>query len=306
MSQVYAPTSLIAGVRGTLLRYLGSAGPSMVGQIADVIPSNKESETHTWLGPAPQMQVVNDDDAVIYGDMSDTGYNLPNRVHVAGIKVKRTELDDQQYSAITRRINSLGRVAASYLNLLITNALINGTTQNGYDGVSFFNSAHPIRNKEPSTQSNIVSGSGTTTANLNTDIRTAMTRMMGFIDENGEPYDENLNRFVIACPSALYPSMLEAVQGDLLSNTSNILANSGQLAFRVIQSPRFTDANDWYMAADVDDDRPIVIQQRDPLEVSSNIDGDDAFEREEYKFKTRWRGIAGYAHWKRAIKVTNA
>jgi phage major head subunit gpT-like protein len=301
MSQVFAPSALTKGVLGTLVRALtGIDRSALLGKVAMLVESDKSDQIYSWLGEAPRMRQLDADDEIIYDAPSDTSYSLVNGIWKSGIIVKRKDIDDDQIGAIMMRINQLANTASQHVNRLILNALTaNGT---GYDGVTFFNDAHPARGQQTATQDNLLASSGVTVALLQTDIGLALQAMLSFLAENGEPFDDMITNVTILTAPALYMAMRDAVYGQLISNTSN--ARFAGFNVDVVASARITTATQFFVLnTSVANDLPIIVQERDALELTANVTGDDATDREQYKYSARWRGAVGYGHWQRAVRV---
>lgn len=227
-------------------------------------------------------------------------YTLSNEIWKAGIAIKRRDFDDDQVGGIQKRISQLAQVSAGHVNRLIVAALTaNGTC---YDGVTFFNDAHPARGQQTATQDNSLASSGVTVANIQADVMLAIQAMLAFVAENGEPFDDSLGSITILTAPQLLGAMTDAVFGQLISNTSNV--RFGGMGINIIPSARITTATQFFVCNSGNpEDLPIIIQERDPLEVRAQLDGDAAFDNETYKFQTRWRGASGYGHWQRAVRV---
>lgn len=301
---IYAPTSLVKGIRALLIQQIAAMRGSLLGRIAMLQQSTTDDEDYAWLGEPPRMRQIGEDDALIYDGLSDAQYTVTNQTWKAGLKINRRRFDDQQAGIISRRIQQLAQVGANHVNRMIISSLIDGDVTDCYDGEEFFDNAHPARGQQTATQDNIAASSGTTTSQIQTDVGDAIESLMSIVAENGEPFTEEITKIAIVYPVGIDRQMREATQARLISNTDNLLATS--YSIDLIPSSRLAldDAADYYVL-DVSDssDLPLILQERDGLEVDQKLDGDDAFDNEIYKFKVRWRGAPAYGHWQRAIKV---
>ena len=128
-------------------------------------------------------------------------------------------------------------------------------TNETVDGVSFFNTTHPIRNKEATTQSNLITGAGTTLANLQDDFEIALARMKKFQDEGGEPFHGDMPADLwVLCPPELERRFREVLEATLVNTTDNVQAGAAS----IVTSPRFSDDNDWYLMSAFSGLRPII------------------------------------------------
>lgn len=303
MSEIHAPTALVKGIRALLLSNV-AAMSGLLGRLSMLQSSDSDEENYGWLGEPPRMRELGDDDQLIYDGLSDTQYDVENKIWAAGLRIPRKHWDDQKGAMIARRVQQLARVAANHVNRLSIQGLIDGDASNGYDGVPLFSNSHPARGQQTAAQDNLLASSGTTTAQIQTDIGDTIETLLSFVAENGEPYSEEITKVGIAYPVAIHRQVLEATKAVMISNTSNVMPEG--FSFDLVPSARLQadDAADFYVwDASVPDDLPIIIQERDGLEVSQKLDGDDAFDNEIYKFKVRWRGNKAFGHWQRAAKV---
>jgi phage major head subunit gpT-like protein len=306
MSEIHAPTALVKGIRALLLSNV-AAMSGLLGRLSMLQSSDSDEESYGWLGEPPRMREIGDDDQLIYDGMSDAQYDVENKIWAAGLRIPRKHWDDQKGGLIARRVQQLARVAANHVNRLSIQGLIEADTALGYDGVAMVSNSHPARGQQTAAQDNLLGGTGTTTAQIQADIGDAIETILSFIAENGEPYTEEITKVGISYPVAIHRQVLEATKAVMISNTSNVMSDGG-FAFDLVPSARLQadDVNDFYVwDASVADDLPIIIQERDGLEVSQKLDGDDAFDNEIYKFKVRWRGNKANGHWQRISKIAN-
>jgi phage major head subunit gpT-like protein len=302
MAIVAAPYQLQKGIRSTFIEALMASPDSLVQRLATYIKSDSDQEDHAWLGEVGGIEEFIDE--VTFKGLSDGKYNLPNKKYTGGLQVKRDDLADEKTGGLQQRIRDLAVRAATYPNKLLIDAIVAGTTDLCYDGVSLFNNAHPIRGEQSATQDNLLGGTGTTTAQVSADINTAISTLYSFKDEAGEPINENAQKFSIVYPSALHQSVHEAVRAGQISGTSNVAYDTG--AFDLIGSPRLTDANDWYMMiSDPGMTRALIFQDREPVSFEALESGDESFKREVYSYKVRMRCRVGFGKWQRAVKIVN-
>lgn len=304
---IYAPSSLVKGIRALLIQQIARMRGALLGRIAMLQPSDSDDEDYAWLGEPPRMRQLDDDDGLVFDGMSDALYSVTNQLWAAGLRINRRQFDDQKANVITRRIQQLAQVGANHINRMIISALIDGDAVDCYDGEEFFDNAHPARGQQTATQDNLLAGSGTTTAQVQADVGDAIETLLSFVAENNEPFSEEIFKVAIVYPVGLHRQMLEATRALIIANTSNVLPEGFE--FDLVPSARLAadDANDFYVLDTTEpSDLPLILQERDGLEVDQKLDGDDAFDNEIYKFKIRWRGAPAYGHWQRAAKVVNA
>lgn len=304
--QTYNPTLLEAAVRALLIRTMAGQGTAgrYLSELANYVQSDKRSEQYAWIGESPRMRELGKDREVIFDGMSDASYTLTAATWAAGIVVKREDIEDDQLGAISMRIQQLARVAAFNPDRLLLQAIVDGTTNTCYDGVAFFSDTHTARGQQTAAGDNIISGTGTSTAQVSTDLASAIERMMSFVSENGEPFhDGDLTRLAIVCGPALRKPLMEALGATIISNTSNVQVDGVET--RLMVSGRLT-GSDWYLFHTGGADKPLIFQDRVAVTLEAQEAGSEpSLVREQYRYKVRGRHVAGYAHWQNAVKIDN-
>jgi len=289
-----ASDALTKGVSGAFLAGYGEeAQANLQPLISSYMPSNSDEETFGWMGEAPQMLSMVDELEIKQVD--STTYTITNDEFAVGMAVKRKDIEDEKWGAIATRSSQLGRVAARHPNKLLIAALVAGDTDACYDGDAFF-STHSTRGEQTATQSNLLTQTGTSTANVKTDLGLALKAMRSFKAENNEPYNEAIRNVAIVAHPNLEGAMMEAIYGQLLGGgDSNVALRNYQIV--PYFSSRLSDEDEWYML-DVTSSglRPLIFQDRRPLTFTAQTDpsSDSVFYKHAYNFKVDWRGKVGY------------
>jgi len=313
MSQSSISALLSQGVRAEFIRALNAMdGKDLVSRLCTVAPSSARDETYGWLGQPPQMEEAGSSQAngsatVPVSALSETSYTITNKKFWASIAVDRDDWADDQARGLPLRVQQLAAVAMGHRNKLCVDMLTGGTSNTCYDGVAFFSDSHPARKNEGGTQDNLLAGTGTSTSQIAADFNTAISTMLGFIAENGEPFHASgASKFAVVAPPALMKPMKEALGASIISNTSNVQFDG--LSVDVIFEPRLasTDSNDWYLLHTGGGLKPLIFQDREPLTLEDTRDGDAAVLSEQYIFKVRARYNVGYGFWQDACKIVNS
>jgi len=300
MSLLYSPTSLEKGLKTKFLEYFSTEN-SLADQLCFVETSASDKEKYEWLGQAPQMSELMGERKIT--PLSDAGYELTNTTYEATIAVKRNHLEDGQTGSINRRIQQMAQTASQHVNKLVIDALVNGTTDTGYDGVAFFSNSHTARG-DGAAFDNLEAGTGSTTSAIATDLATCKKTMLRFQDEAGEPFHgDSPAQFTVVAPPEMEKNFREVLGATMISNTSNMQVGAAQL----IISPRLSDANDWYFLRTDNLARGLIFQQRSPIEFSAlEANTESSFLREVYYYGVRARYCVGYAFPQCAIKCVNS
>ncbi len=271
--------------------------------LATRIPSTSDTETYRWLGTVPKMREWGT--GRLAKGLRTESYSVENLKYEATIEVDRDEISDDQTGQIRVRVAELAQRAATHKDYLISQLLINGETSgyNSYDGVSFFNDAHV--SGASSNQDNLldydVSAPDTPTVEeFKGALKQAISQMLGFKDDQGEPMLISATGLVCVVPPPMYFTALEAINATLINNTTNVLEGVA----RVTSLPWLTDVSKWYLLKTDGVVRPFIFQDREPTEFGSLTEGtEEGFKREKFLFGVRARYRMTYGYWQYAVRT---
>jgi phage major head subunit gpT-like protein len=211
----------------------------------------------------------------------------------------------------TKNIEALARGAKEHPFELMLDMLEAGdanTYGTTFDGQNFFDTTHDFSDSA-GTQSNIVTGSGTTLTNVSSDLNSAISAMVGFYFSQGDGNSQKrkLNKGeimpLVVCPSELYGVFDELREVDRVNNTSNRWRNRFELVSRPM-----TDTNDWYVLNVAQDGgvKPFLHQvEEEPVLETPNPDSDDSRNHKEYTYGIGGSYGVAYGAWWKAVQVTN-
>lgn len=319
MAVSHAPGQMIKGIQSVLIEALMTmpARP-LLDNAATFVTSTADSEDYTWLGDAPAMTELGDE--VTFGTLTDefrsgttkSYLRLTNKTFTAALEIRRNDLADEKTGGLAQRIKDLVGRALDHVEKQLVDALTQGDVaadpdQAGgyaYDGVVFFSATHTARGAQTSTQSNLVSYSGSSTANAQANIASSVAVLLNLLDEANEPLNRGSKDFYIIYPPALHQPISEAVTAGIVSNTSNVQFQG--LNWTLINEPRLTahSAAEYYVGVNPPGGtRALIYQEREGVTAESLETGDIAFRREVYSYKARKRSAAGYGRWQRMVRV---
>lgn len=301
MSTVVNTIVLERGLRASFVKaFQNFEDPKDVMAFIMETSSDGADEKYGWLGQSPMMGEWIDERKL--QALNSFNYSLVNKDYEATLSVDRNEIEDDRLGAVKIRIDDLARKAKqSHPRKLFFTALVNGTTDLCYDGQPLFSASHSEGNS--GTQSNIVSGTGTSLAQLAADMQSAVARLLSFKDDQGEPYNEGEIQIGIVCPVDLKQKFEDINTLDLISNSSNNM--KGKIK-QLTSSARLTDTNDWYLADITPGMKPFIRQIRKPVTFAA-LEGtsDNGFMRKKYHYGVDSREVFGYGLWQKIVKVTN-
>lgn len=266
-------------------------------QAAMTIQSDGAYEKMGWLGAMPGVQEwIGELNAKA---LEDYDFTIRNKDWATAAIIHENDVDDDQTGSLQMASAMLVKRLLAHPEKLIAALLTGGTSGLAYDGVAFFADAAGAR-----TFDNLLGGSGTTVANLETDLIAALVAMARFTDDQGEAL--NIKGNLIVCPKALEYNFKKLVMSNASPtatagvDTYNPFANG----FTVIGDARLdaADATDWYLLATSEIVKPFVFSMRE--------NASPTFEKKNltktWVYSADYRGNAGYGLPHLAVKMVNS
>lgn len=287
-------------------------------KVMKVRPSSTKKEVLTWLLETARLYPEGNGGNTRFDDIVAATMSYENDNAGAGLKLTKNEIEDNQLARNGAAVgvldyarqwaNDISMAALYYPEQSLFNLILAGTTATGYDGVTFFNAAHPVNPNAPAggaTYSNIITGvdirntagtqDGLVASQQNFATALATVRAKTFL--NGVP--RYLRPTAIIVPTALQFVAERMVGAQLLGQTSNILTNQ---SIQVIVNPLLdSEPTVYYLAVeDITSDSlgAFVWSEREPFTLRSYSMLDEAAlnRRDEFEWTMKGRNTAVYGH----------
>lgn len=294
---------LVKGLRSEFFERL-NARPTYFQDFATRIESTSDSETYRWLGTVPQMREWGD--GRLARGLRAESYSVENLKYEATLEVDRDEISDDQTGQVRIRVAELADRAATHKDYLIAQLLVNGATSgfNSYDGVTFFNDAHvsgASGNQDNKLTSPALNSADPTVSEFKNALKAAMGAMLAFKDDQGEPMSISATGLICVVPTSMFFTALEAVNATVISQTTNVLEGVA----RVVAFPWLSNPSTWYLIKNDGIIRPLIFQDREPIEFTALAEeSDEGFRREKFLFGVRARYRMAYGYWQYALSST--
>ena len=259
-------------------------------EIYETETSERSFEEETKLSGFSAAPVKNEGSAIAYDNAQEAWTARYNHETIAlGFSLTEEAIEDNLYDSLSARYTKGLARAMAYTKQVKAAAVLNNGFSSAYvggDGVSLFNSAHPL--VSGGTNSNVPS----TAADLNeTSLENAVIQISLWTDERG--------LLIAAKPKKLIvPPSLQFVATRLLEtelrvgttdNDVNALKNNGSIPGGYTINHFLTDTNGWYLTTDVPNGMKHFV--RTPL--STGMDGD--FDTGNVRYKARERYSFGWS-----------
>ncbi len=271
--------------------------------LATRIVSNADREVYRWLGTVPKMREWGG--GRVTQGLRTESYSVDNLKYEATIEVDRDEIADDQTGQIRLRVSELAQRAATHKDFLLAQLLAAGeTTGLSYDGQPFFDTAH-VSGASGAQSNRLTHDSGAPESPATEDFKAALQRalsaMLGFKDDQGEPMMIDATGLVCVVPPNLLFPALESINATVLGNKTNVLEGVA----RVVSMPWLADPAKWYLLKTNGIIRPFIFQDREPIEFNAlTEESDEGFRREKFLYGVRARYRMAYGYWQFAVSVT--
>ncbi len=265
--------------------------------------SDGDSEKYGWLGALPGMQEWIGDRQ--FSQLRSANYTLANKHWESSLLISKNSIKDDRLMQYGPVMQQLGVEASYHPDELFFTALVNGESTACFDGQFFFDTDHAWG--DSGTQSNDLTASASDSANVTSAemksfIRAAITAMLGFKRDNGKLYHRmtvgRLSDITILVPLALRNATYDALESELLSNSSNVVIDRPN----IVCSPYLTSGVKFYTFKTGEPLKPFVFQRREPL--TRQMKGLTDSETKDVKFMTEARYNVGYLAWWTATVTT--
>jgi hypothetical protein len=268
--------------------------------------SDRQYEQEMEMAGVSALQEKPEDSPTAYTEMLQGGSK--RYIHLTyslGIRTSKELMDDDQYGLVKKGPVLLARSAAFTQEMIAWYVFNNGFTTNvtTVDGLSLFNSQHPLLGGTPATNlapgaANVIYAPGTWPNRPSVDIdfsvaglQLATNHAARMVDNQGFPIRLRW-KYLVTPPELRF--LVREVLGSsgkpyTADNTINSLLPED---YKHMEIPWLNSASSWFMCADKEDHTLRVYHRERPKTLF-----DDDFDSDALKQKTRLRMSAGATRW---------
>jgi phage major head subunit gpT-like protein len=274
--------------------------------------SDQAGEDYRWLGQSPAFREW------IGGrhakGLADQEFFIKNKPWESTLAISTDDLRRDKTGQIMVRVREMADRANAHWARLISQLIVAGPGADCYDGQYFFDTDHS--EGDSGTQSNDlsvdisalpVSNHGSVTApspgELMHVILSGAQAILGFLDDQGEPMNENARDFRVMTPVSLWKAGLAAIGAPIVdSGDTNIITTADGFRFNLVANPRLTGWTDEIAVFRADGNvKPFIRQEEVPVQLDMK---DEEFEERRHLYGAYASGNAGYGYWQHACLVT--
>jgi len=259
-------------------------------EIYETETSERSFEEETKLSGFSAAPVKNEGQAIRYDNAQEAWTARYNHETIAlGFSLTEEAIEDNLYDSLSARYTKGLARAMAYTKQVKAAAVINNGFNNGYvggDGVSLFNTAHPLING--ATNGNTPS----TPADLNeTSLENAVIQIAAWTDERGLLIAAKPKKLIV--PPALQFVATRLLETELRVGTTdndiNAIKNNGSIPEGYTINHFLTDTNAWFLTTDV----PNGMKHFERTPLQNSMDGD--FDTGNVRYKSRERYSFGWS-----------
>lgn len=296
----FYPEFFRPGIRTLFFHLLDTTPIGDWPKITTVTQSDKDHEVYANFGNIPEM-VEFKDERQVQGFGKTWKYEIWNKKYELTLGVRRDELEDELYGVIRMRIGQMAQRSKFFTEEQVFTQLNNGhlATSLCWDGSPFFDTdGHKLDGA--TAQVNC-----TDTAFGKDALITTINTMRRYKDDKGKLL--KVEPDTILCGPELFWTITETLHATsyvatgvgnaaALSANYNVLSGIG---LNIISTPMITSTTAWYLMDTKKMLRPVILQERTPLEFAAQDQptNEDAFMRDMYKWGLRVRFGLGYGDW---------
>lgn len=289
-------------------------GQSWYPNLSMYFTSDQESETYKWLGMSPQMREwVGGRNAKGF---RENGITIANKHYEATLEVLVREMRRDKTGQVMVRVQELATRTNSHWAKLLTTLIENGPSTVCYDGQFFFDTDHA--EGDSGAQSNDITSDiselpvtnhGVVTApsvgEMQQSMLAGVQKIYSFLDDEGEPMNENAMQFLCMVPTTLYNVANSAAMLPMLdSGEANIIPNS-KFMIQVVPNARLTWTDEFAIFRTDGRVKPFIRQEETPVMMKAIAEGSELeFNEDKHHYGVdSWRNV-GYGYWQHACLVT--
>lgn len=278
-----------------------------------LFPSDQASEIYEQLGQIPVMQEwVGGRDAKMLELLGKI--TIINKHYESTLQVLLSEIRRDKTGQVQVRLNDQVTRAQAHWAKLLTDLIKTGQTVAGQDGQFFFDTDHTegnnTTNQDNDLTTNITTAAAPTAVEMKTAIFDMIAKIIGYLDNENEPMNENASEFLVMVPVNMMAAATAAIKAPIITDSSgsqtNVLANIVNFTINMAVNSRLTTTDEFYVfRTDGNGTKALIRQEETPLIVTRLAEGSD----EEFKNKRHlygidtWRNV-GFGMWQHACLQT--
>jgi len=294
-----------------------NTGASWIDPTSMYFASDQEIETYPWLGQAPTMRKWTGKRHA--KGMRENVITIRNVKYESTLEVPVDWIRRDKTGQLKVRINEQALRANTHWASLLTTLMLDGQTTVCYDEKYFYDDSH--EEGKSGVQSNLitvdistlaVTNNGTPTAPSASEmvqaILTGCQQVIGFVDDQGEPMNEDATNFLVLVPTSFWMVTAAALKAPVIDGgDTNIIHSASMDGFNIsfAVNPRLKAWTDEFAIFRTDGDAAAFIRQEEEgLKIGAVAEGSELeFNEDVHHFGIKANRAVGYGYWQKSCKV---
>lgn len=297
---------------GSFYEMLAAPAPTWIDQVSMQFEGDMESETFKWLGMTPTMREWIG--TRLAKGLRENGLTIQQKKWESTLEIPVDWIRRDKTGQIRIRIGEQADRARLHWGSLLSTLINNGDgSVSGlcYDGQYFFDTDHS--EGDSGAQSNSISyaaatGTTPTIEEMQGAILSAVAKILGFLDDQGEPLNEGAQKFHLQVPLTYMPQAVGALGATVINQSSNLLSALGSLegmSFSLYTNPRLTWTTKFAVFRSDGRAKPFIRLEELPLEIRAVAEGSELeFNNDVHRYGLKAIHNVGYGYWQHACLVT--
>jgi len=301
---------------GMIFQYIAEViDGSWVGSLSMPFDSDQASEEYAWLGASPAMREwIGGRQAK---GLRENGLTIANKKYEGTVEILCDWLRRDKTGQVRQRIQQLAARANTHWASLLSTLIAAGASSTCYDDQYFFDTDHS--EGDSGTQDNDLSVDisdlaaavhGSTTAPSPEEIQQciiqAIAAMMGFLDDQGEPMNEDAREFIVMTPISLWIPARNAISMPFKGYGESPQLDSRDFNIQVVGNARLSSWTEAFAVFRADGaNKPLIRQEEVPLQVTAKAEGSELeFDEDKHQYGVWASRNVGYGFWQSSCLVT--
>lgn len=292
-------------------------GLAWVDGVSNLFGSDQSSETYPFLGQSPAMREwIGGRQAK---GLSGNNVIVTNKHYESTLEIAVRDARRDKTGQIQARVEEFADRSITHWASLLSSLILNGASTVCYDGQYYFDTDHSEGSS--GTQSNSIqvdisglpaavhgaAASAPSMEEFQQSILAGIAKMLGFLDNQGEPMNENAKSFLVMVPVGLYlvaVAAVSAITTAALQNNLNPNLIAG-LKIDVQMNPRLTWTDKFAIFRTDSPIKGLIRQSETDVELKAKAEGSEfEFDNDAWQFGIdSWRAVT-FGYWQRACLVT--
>lgn len=288
---------------------------SWVGNLSMPFDSDQASEEYAWLGASPAMREwIGGRQAK---GLNENALSIRNKKFEATVEILCDWLRRDKTGQVMQRIMQLAQRANTHWARLLSTLILNAAATTCYDGQYFFDTDHSEGSS--GTQDNDLSidisalpctTHGSTTVpspeEMQQCIIQAIAAIMGFLDDQAEPMNEDASSFIVMTPISLWIPAKNALGMKLKGAGESSQLDISDFNISVVGNARLSTWTEQFAVFRADGaNKPLIRQEEVPLQVSAKAEGSELeFDEDKHQYGVWASRNVGYGFWQSSCLVT--